>query len=411
MTLVAASEDLARVCAKLATTRYITVDTEFMRESTFWPRLCLIQLAGPDIDVAIDVLAPGIDLAPMFALMQNEAILKVFHAARQDLEIFFYLTERIPTPIFDTQVAAMVCGFGESVGYGKLADRLADAQIDKTLRFTDWARRPLTDRQILYAVADVSHLRPIYDKLCAQLENNGRRAWIDEEMKILTSPATYENPPEEAWQRIKVRNGKPRYLAILREVAAWREKEAQHRDMPRNHIVREEALTEIAAHAPSSVDELARLRAISQKLAEGSMGAAILKAVAHALTLDKSRYPSLPARVEKPAGLAPLMDLLKVMLKMRCEQMGVAQKLVATVGELERFATGDENSSLLNGWRRELFGDLALALTEGRVALTVLNGQICIIPQDEEAAKLTAPPLRAKRSRRRSGRNRQATPE
>ncbi|MBT6830570.1 MAG: ribonuclease D, partial [Rhodospirillaceae bacterium] len=271
--------------------------------------------------------------------------------------------------------------------------------------------RPLTDRQILYAVADVSHLRPIYDKLCAQLENNGRRAWIEEEMRILTSPATYENPPREAWRRIKVRNGKPRYLAILREVAAWREEEAQRRDMPRNRIVREEALTEIAAHGPSTVDELARVRAISQKLAEGSMGTAILKAVARALALDRNCYPSLPERVEKPVGLAPLMDLLKVMLKMRCEQTGVAQKLVATVGELERFAAGDENSSLLSGWRRELFGDLALALTEGRVALSVLNGQICVIPQDEEAAKLAAPPRRAKRARRRSGRNRQAAPE
>ncbi len=411
VTVITESAELAGYCDGWQHAEYVTVDTEFMREKTYWPILCLIQVGGPDESVVIDPLAEGLDLTPLYDLMINPDVLKVFHAARQDVELFHHLTGHVPAPLFDTQLAAMVCGFGESVGYGKLADRLADAQIDKTLRFTDWARRPLTDRQILYAVADVSHLRPIYDKLCAQLENNGRRAWIDEEMKILTSPATYENPPEEAWQRIKVRNGKPRYLAILREVAAWREKEAQHRDMPRNHIVREEALTEIAAHAPSSVDELARLRAISQKLAEGSMGAAILKAVAHALTLDKSRYPSLPARVEKPAGLAPLMDLLKVMLKMRCEQMGVAQKLVATVGELERFATGDENSSLLNGWRRELFGDLALALTEGRVALTVLNGQICIIPQDEEAAKLTAPPLRAKRSRRRSGRNRQATPE
>ena len=411
VTVITESAELAGYCDGWQHAEYVTVDTEFMREKTYWPILCLIQVGGPDESVVIDPLAEGLDLTPLYDLMINPDVLKVFHAARQDVELFHHLTGHVPAPLFDTQLAAMVCGFGESVGYGKLADRLADAQIDKTLRFTDWARRPLTDRQILYAVADVSHLRPIYDKLCAQLENNGRRAWIDEEMKILTSPATYENPPEEAWQRIKVRNGKPRYLAILREVAAWREKEAQRRDMPRNHIVREEALTEIAAHAPSSVDELARLRAISQKLAEGSMGAAILKAVAHALTLDKSRYPSLPARVEKPAGLAPLMDLLKVMLKMRCEQMGVAQKLVATVGELERFATGDENSSLLNGWRRELFGDLALALTEGRVALTVLNGQICIIPQDEEAAKLTAPPLRAKRSRRRSGRNRQATPE
>ncbi len=411
VTVITESAQLAEYCDGWRSAEYVTVDTEFMREKTYWPILCLIQVGGPDESVVIDPLAEGLDLAPLFDLLVNPDVLKVFHAARQDVELFHHLTGHVPAPLFDTQLAAMVCGFGESVGYEKLAARLADAQIDKTLRFTDWARRPLTDRQILYAVADVSHLRPIYDKLCAQLEKNGRRAWIEEEMRILTSPATYENPPEEAWRRIKVRNGKPRFLAILREVAAWREEEAQRRDIPRNRIVREEALTEIAAHAPSSVNELARVRAISQKLAEGSMGAAILKAVARALALDRNCYPALPERVEKPVGLAPLMDLLKVMLKMRCEQMGVAQKLVATVGELERFAAGDENSPLLSGWRRELFGDLALALTQGRVALTVLNGQICVIPQDEEAAKLAAPPRRAKRSRRRSGRNRQAATE
>ena len=411
VTVITESALLAEYCSGWQDAEYVTVDTEFMREKTYWPILCLIQVGGPDESVVIDPLAEGIDLQPLYDLLINPNVLKVFHAARQDVELFHHLTGHVPAPLFDTQLAAMVCGFGDSVGYEKLAARLANAQIDKTLRFTDWARRPLTDRQILYAVADVSHLRPIYDKLCAQLEDNGRRAWIDEEMKILTSPATYENPPEEAWRRIKVRNGKPRYLAILREVCAWREKEAQRRDVPRNRIVREEALTEIAAHAPSTVDELARVRAISQKLAEGSMGTAILKAVAHALTLDRNCYPTLPERMEKPVGLAPLMDLLKVMLKLRCEQTGVAQKLVATVSELERFAAGDENSPLLSGWRRELFGDLALALTEGRVALTVLNDQICIIPQDEEAAKLAAPPRRTKRSRRRAGRNKQAAAE
>ena len=327
--------------------------------------------------------------------------MKVFHAARQDVELFHHLTGHVPAPLFDTQVAAMVCGFGDSVGYEKLAARLADAQIDKTSRFTDWARRPLTDRQLVYAVADVSHLRPIYEKLSGQLESNGRRSWIEEEMKILTSPSTYENDPADAWKRIKVRNGKPRFLANLREIAAWREKEAQRRDVPRNRIIREEALTEIAASAPTSVEELARVRAISQKLAEGEMGRAILKVIQHALSLGKENYPSAPKHVEKPIGIAPLMDLLKVLLKMRCEQSGVAQKLVATVGDLERFAAGDEDSPLLSGWRRELFGELALALTDGRVALTAMNGQIQVIPQDAEAAKLTAPPKRPKRPRRR----------
>ncbi|MDP7642785.1 MAG: ribonuclease D, partial [Alphaproteobacteria bacterium] len=346
VTVITESAALAELCARWRQAVYVTVDTEFMREHTYWPKLCLIQVGGPDESVVIDPQAEGIDLAPFFDLLADEAVLKVFHAARQDVELFHNLTGRVPAPLFDTQLAAMVCGFGESVGYEKLAARLADAKVDKTSRFTDWARRPLTDRQLLYAVADVSHLRPIYDKLSAQLESNGRRSWIDEEMKILTSPATYENAPEEAWRRIKVRNGKPRFLAILREVAAWREREAQRRDMPRNRIIREEALTEIAAHAPANTEELARVRAISQKLAEGEMGKAILKTVQHALSLDKDCYPSLPAPLEKPIGMAPLMDLLKVLLKMRCEQSGVAQKLVATVSDLERFAAGDKTSPL-----------------------------------------------------------------
>jgi ribonuclease D len=407
ITVITESAVIANYCADWRAAEYVTVDTEFMREHTYWPKLCLIQVGGPEESVIIDPLADGLDLAPFFDLLRNPDVLKVFHAARQDVELFHHLTGEVPAPLFDTQLAAMACGFGESVGYEKLAARLADAQIDKTLRFTDWARRPLTDRQLLYAVADVSHLRPIYDRISAQLENNGRRSWIDEEMEILTNPATYENPPEEAWRRIKVRNGKPRFLAILREVAAWREREAQRRDMPRNRIIREEALTEIAAHAPQSVDELARVRAISQKLAEGEMGEAILLAVGRALALDQSCYPSLPKPVEKPQGLAPLVELLKVLLKTRCEQSGVAQKLVATVSDLERFAAGDETSPLLGGWRRELFGDLALALKDGRVALTARHGQILAIPQDEEAAQLVQPPRRSNRKRRRSRRPRQ----
>ena len=408
ITVITESKLLAQYCNKWQSAEYVTVDTEFMREHTYWPKLCLNQVGGPDESVIIDPLAEKLDLAPFFNLLGNKNILKVFHAARQDVELFHHLTGQLPAPLFDTQLAAMACGFGDSVGYEKLAARLANVQIDKTSRFTDWARRPLTDYQLLYAVADVSHLRPIYDHLSAQLENNGRRSWIDEEMEILTNPATYENPPEEAWRRVKVRNGKPRFLAILREVAAWREREAQHRDVPRNRVIREEAMTEIAAHAPTNVDELARVRAISQKVAEGDMGRAILKAVDHALSLDKNFYPSPPKKVEKPQGLAPLLDLLKVLLKMRCEQSGVAQKLVATVSNLEQFAAGDKSSPLLRGWRRELFGELGLALKEGRVALTAIDGRIVAIPQDPEAAKLTESPHRRKRSSRRAQRPRQA---
>lgn len=410
ITVITESAQLVEYCSGWQKAAYVTVDTEFMREHTYWPKLCLVQVGGPDESVVIDPLAEGIDLTPLYELLTNPNVLKVFHAARQDVELFHHLTGQVPTPLFDTQLAAMVCGFGDAVGYEKLAARLADAQIDKTLRFTDWARRPLTDRQLLYAVADVSHLRPIFDKLSAQLDSSGRRSWIDEEMEILTNPSTYENAPEDAWRRIKIRNGKPRFLATLREVAAWREKEAQRRDVPRNRIIREQTLTEIAAHAPTSTAELAQVRTISQKLAEGEMGKAILKTVQYAHSLGKECYPTLPKRIEKPIGMAPLMDLLKVLLKMRCEQSGVAQKLVATVGDLENFAAGDENSPLLSGWRRELFGELALALKGGRVALTASNGQIRVIPQDEEAAKLTAPPRHPKRPRRRPRRNNRKPP-
>lgn len=406
ITVITESALLVQYCDRWQSTEYVTVDTEFIREHTYWPKLCLIQVGGPDESVIIDPLVQSLDLAPFFELLRNKKILKVFHAARQDIELFHHLTGQLPAPLFDTQLAAMACGFGDSVGYEKLASRLANAQIDKTWRFTDWARRPLTEHQLLYAVADVSHLREIYDRLSSQLENNGRRSWIDEEMEILTNPATYENPPEEAWRRIKVRNGKPRFLAILREVAAWREREAQRRDVPRNRVIREEAITEIAAHAPTNIDELARVRAISQKVAESDMGQAILKTVKHVLTLDKKYYPTLPKASIKPQGLAPLIDLLKVLLKMRCEQSGVAQKLVATVGDLEQFAAGDESSPLLSGWRRELFGELGLALKAGRVALTVTNGEIVAIPQDPEAAKLTKRSSHSKRSHGHSQRRR-----
>jgi len=402
ITVITESALLAQYCDEWQSAEYVTIDTEFMREHTYWPKLCLIQVGGPDESVIIDPLTEELDLAPLFNLLGNKSILKVFHAARQDVELFYHLMGELPAPLFDTQLAAMACGFGDSVGYEKLAASIASAQIDKTARFTDWARRPLTDSQLLYALADVSHLRLIYDRLSAQLENNGRRSWIDEEMAILTNPATYENPPDEAWRRIKVRSGKPRFLGILREVAAWREREAQRRDVPRNRVIREEAITEIAAHAPTNVDELARVRAINQKVANGDMGQAILKAVDHALSLDKDCYPSLPKKAEKPQGLAPLLDLLKVLLKMRCEQSGVAQKLVATVRDLEQFAAGDKSSPLLSGWRWELFGELGLALKEGRVALTAINGKIIAIPQDPEAAKLIEPSRRGKRSRRRS---------
>ena len=262
MRLITETDALARACRGLSHADYITVDTEFMRERTYWPRLCLVQIGGPDETAMIDALAPDLDLAPLFALMADTGVLKVFHAARQDIEIFHHLSGEVPAPIFDTQVAAMVCGFGDSVGYDTLVAKLAKARIDKSSRFTDWARRPLTDKQLQYALSDVTHLRVAYEKIARRLERTGRAGWLDEEMAVLTDPATYAADPDEAWRRIKTRGRDPRFFALLREVAAWREREAQRRDVPRNRVLRDEALAEIAAHAPQTVEDLSRVRGL-----------------------------------------------------------------------------------------------------------------------------------------------------
>jgi ribonuclease D len=287
-TVITTTAALAARCAAWREASFIAVDTEFMREKTFWPQLCLIQVGAPEESVAIDPLAPGIDLAPFFELLWLPSPLKVLHSARQDIEVFHHLTGKIPAPLFDTQIAAMVCGFGEAVSYEKLVNRLAGAQVDKTMRFTDWARRPLTDRQILYALADVSHLRPIYEHLAHELERSGRRSWLDEELAALSDPKLYAMEPREAWRRLRPRSSNRRFLAILRELAEWREREAQRRDVPRNRILRDEALTEIAAHAPSAAEELARARSFSAKIAEGPFSAALLAAVARGRALPEA---------------------------------------------------------------------------------------------------------------------------
>jgi len=300
MTMIAASAELAAFCQRQAEAEYITVDTEFMRDSTFWPKLCLAQLGGPEEAVAIDTLAPGMDLAPLLDLMKNPKILKVFHSARQDLEIFFLLMDALPTPIFDTQVAAMVCGFGDSVGYDKLVRKLTGKRIDKSRRFADWSRRPLKDSQIDYAISDVVHLRPVYEKLRRQLEKRARTAWLDEEMAVLTSPDTYRLEPETAWRRLKTRSASPRYLAVLRALAAWRETEAQRRDVPRNRVLREEQLFDIAAHHPSTTEELSHTRGFSPDAARGRIGQAILKALAEGLAVPEADCPAPACRSPPP---------------------------------------------------------------------------------------------------------------
>jgi ribonuclease D len=380
MTLIAETAALAEFCQRQRQAEFIAIDTEFMRDKTYWPQLCLVQIAGPQEAAAIDSLAPGIDLAPLHELMADTRVTKVFHAARQDVEIFFHLTAKIPAPLVDTQVAAMVCGFGDSVSYENLAAKLAGARIDKSSRFTDWAQRPLTDRQLQYALSDVTHLRPAYEHLARRLAKTGRGEWVAEEMAVLTSPSTYRLEPSESWRRIKFRNDKPRALAILREIAAWREEEAQKRDLPRGRILKDETLCEIAAHAPRNVDDLARCRGLSRSIAENKQGHAILAAVKRGLDIPAGELPPVPPRRDLPAGLGPVIELLRVLLKMRCEDHEVAQKLVASADDLELIAADDgADVPALSGWRRDIFGADALALKHGQLALTTVGRRVKVV--------------------------------
>jgi ribonuclease D len=381
MTLITESADLAAFCAKVSTSSYVTVDTEFMRDRTYYPQLCLVQVAGPDDAAAIDALAPGIDLAPLLALMDNPAILKVFHAARQDLEIFYNLTGRVPTPLFDTQVAAMVCGFGDQVSYETLAAQLSRARIDKSVRFTDWAQRPLSERQVTYALSDVTHLRPAYEALARKLAANGRAGWLQEEMATLLDPATYRLDPEEVWRRMRPRGAKPKFLAVMKEVTAWREREAQRRDTPRNRVVRDETILDLCAHAPTTLDELARMRGLSKNFADGRLGQELLDAVKRGLAMPQAEIPTLPDGPDLPSGLGPIVELLKVLLKMKCEEHGVAQKLVTTTAELERIAASDDDTGIpaLQGWRREVFGSAALDLKASKLAFTLKGKKIVLL--------------------------------
>jgi ribonuclease D len=381
MTVITDSPTLADFCRRMSTESFVTVDTEFMRDRTYWPDLCLVQVAGSDAAAAIDPMAEGIDLTPLFELLANPQVLKVFHAARQDLEIFFLQGGRLPAPIFDSQVAAMVCGFGDSVSYETLAARLAGARIDKSFRFTDWSKRPLSDRQLTYALGDVTHLRLIYEKLSKRLHASERERWVDEEMAILTDPATYRLDPETAWMRLKPRSGSPKFLNVLKSVAAWRETEAQRRNLPRNRLVRDEALLEIAAQAPGTVADLSRTRTLSRGTAEGVVGEALLAAVARGLQTPLDQAPKLADRPEVPPGRGPLIDLLKVLLKLKCEAHHVAQKLVATTADLEAIACSDEAAvAALHGWRRDVFGNDALALKQGRLGLTAARDAIRLVP-------------------------------
>ena len=376
MDLISTTSELEAACERLARHPVITVDTEFLRETTYYPLLCVVQMASPDEAVVIDALAKGIDLKSFFELMANEKVLKVFHAARQDIEIIWHRAAIVPHPVFDTQVAAMVLGHGDSIGYDQLVERIAGHRPDKTHRFTDWSRRPLSKEQINYAVSDVTHLRDVFLALDSDLRKRGRNDWVSAEMEILTSPRTYDFHPERAWERLKTRVRKPKELAVLMEVAAWREQEAQSRDVPRGRVLKDDAIGDIATHAPSTVERLAGLRSLPKGFDRSKWGAEIVAAVQRGLARDPATLPKL----EKPrnnSNGAAIVELLKVLLRMTSERHGVASKVIATVDDLERIAADDHaDVAALHGWRRELFGEAALSLKHGRLALAIEKGRV-----------------------------------
>ncbi|RYE35062.1 MAG: ribonuclease D [Hyphomicrobiales bacterium] len=378
MHLISDTAALSAACDRLATHPFVTVDTEFLRETTYYPKLCLIQIASPDEAVLVDPLSPDLDLAPFFGLMVNENVVKVFHAARQDLEIVWLLGRVLPTPLFDTQVAAMVCGYGDSVGYEQLANDLAKARIDKSSRFTDWSRRPLNEAQLVYAEADVTHLRDIYLALKADLETTGREGWVAEEMAVLTSPATYEVKPENAWLRLKGRIRKPRELPNLMEIAAWREREAQVRDVPRQRVLKDDAMMDIVQRGPRSVEALAELRSVPNGFERSRNGAEVLAAIERAAAIDPKTLPRLERERGRPASAA-VLDLLKVLLKAVADAERVAPKVIASTDDLEAIASDDlAEVPALQGWRREVFGEKALALKNGTLSLRIQRGRVVV---------------------------------
>jgi ribonuclease D len=388
MTLITDTADLAGVCARLATHPFVTVDTEFLRETTFWPKVCVIQIASDDEAVAIDALAEGLDLAPFFELMSDTRVTKVFHAARQDIEIIWNLAKLIPEPLFDTQVAAMVCGYGDQVSYGELVQSISKVTVDKSSRFTDWARRPLSTAQIEYALADVVHLRDVYRALLRKLERSGRMSWLQDEMRVLTSVSTYEQHPDEAWERLRSRVRKPRDLGVLMELAAWRETEAQKRDVPRSRVLKDDVLVEIALAAPRTPEALSDLRAVPRGIERSRAGIDILAAIERGLARDPKTLPKLERERRNGGGAGATVELLKVLLRQVCESTGVAPKMIATVDDLEAIATNDRaDVAALSGWRRELFGAKALELKHGRLALTIENGNVIALEWQDAPAQ------------------------
>lgn len=384
MNVIKDTASLAEFCARCAEHPYVTVDTEFLRERTYWPQLCLAQIAypgeGEESAAIIDPIGTDLDLAPLFELMRNQNVVKVFHAARQDLEIFWKLGDLIPTPLFDTQVAAMVCGYGDQVGYETLVRKICREGLDKSSRFTDWGHRPLSAKQLDYAIADVTHLRKIYEVLSEELTRTGRRPWVAEEMAVLTDPATYRNEPAEAWKRLKTRSSSPRFLAVAKALAEWRERKAQERDVPRSRLLKDDALLEVASARPTTMEELQRSRLLQREGRKGDVANEILAAVQRGLEMPEEELPGRETAKPARKGSEALIDLLKVLLKSRAEDLGVAPKLLASSDDLNALAAEEHpDVPALAGWRRAAFGDLALQLKRGEIALSSNGGIIEIV--------------------------------
>ena len=376
--IIKTQDQLDEICAKLAKKPYITIDTEFLRDKTFYSKLCLIQLAAEDIDaVAVDPIEFDLDWTPLNDLLHNENILKVFHAARQDLEIFYQMNGEIPHPIFDTQVAAMVCGYGNSIAYNKLVQDITGHALAKNAQFTDWARRPLATKQLTYALDDVIYLRDVYEALNARLKEQKRDHWVNAEMEILTSPGTYEMPLEDAWKRIKIRSDKPEVIAVLRELASWREEQARGKNVPRNRIIKDDTLADIAVYMPKDIEGLRRIRSLPRDVAKGNKGNIFLKLIAKGRAAPEESWPKVKRGVPFQRENVPILEMLKLLLKINCSEAHVASKLIANTGDLEEIAAQDNpDCPAMKGWRFEVFGKDAVALKNGAITLGLKDGQI-----------------------------------
>lgn len=379
ITIIDKTDRLALYCERWAKMPFITVDTEFMRERTYFSQLCLIQVASENEAAIIDPLADGLDLAPFLDLLANKNVLKIFHAARQDIEIFYHLMKQVPAPLFDTQIAAMACGYGDQIGYEPLIRMTSGATIDKGSRFTDWARRPLSDKQLIYALGDVTHLIDAYKILLKSLQEKGREDWVREEMAFLLDPSLYFVKPEEAWRRLKLRSVRPKELGPLIKLAEWREREAQHRNVPRQRIIKDDAIFELARQAPTTPEAMARCRSISGGFERSSQAKGLLNAIEAGLKIPRDRLPKLNDDRDRTPVPADIMELLRVLLKHKCQAENVAPKLLASVADLEAIARYDEpDIPAMKGWRRKIFGEAALKLKRGELAMRLKDGEVDI---------------------------------